>query len=141
MLPENDCGFYIKHLHDALQRDGNNALRDQGLTLVQVTVLLQLSSAPEKVLSLKELEKRLHVAQSTAAGIVVRLEQKGFVESFVSRTDKRIKLVRVTESGLDCCAAARQHMEETEAHLLSSLTEAERVIFTTLLKKVSDSME
>lgn len=72
---------------------------------------------------------------------MVRLEQKGFVESFVSQTDTRIKLIRVTESGLDCCAAARQHMEETEAHLLSSLTEAERVIFTTLLKKVSDSME
>ena len=71
MTHEKDCGFYIKHIHDVMQRDSNNVLRAKDLTLVQVTVLLQLESAPNGEMQLKELEKRLQVAQSTAAGIVL----------------------------------------------------------------------
>lgn len=39
------------------------------------------------------LEKILHVAQSTAAGIINRLEQKGLVTGFGDYSDKRIKLL------------------------------------------------
>lgn len=141
MIQENDCGFYIKHIHDALQRDSNNILRSQDLTMAQVTVLLLLDDAPNGTLTLKELEKRLHVAQSTAAGIVVRLEQKGFAEGFVSPDDKRIKLVRLTRSGKKCCADSEKHMKAAEEKLLSGLTEAEKEIFRVLLKKVSGSMQ
>ncbi|MGM9616325.1 MarR family winged helix-turn-helix transcriptional regulator [Butyricicoccus sp.] len=141
MIYENDCGFYIKHIHDVLERDSNNALRKEGLTMAQVTVLLQLNSVPEKELPLKELEKRLCVAQSTASGIIARLEQKAFVESFGSPDDKRIKMVRITPSGINCCHAAEQQMREAEENLLSSLTETEREFFHTLLKKVSSSMK
>lgn len=141
VIQENDCGFYIKHIHDALERDSNNALRDEDLTMAQVTVLLQLNSASKKELSMKELEKRLRVAQSTASGIIVRLEQKGFVESFGCPDDRRIKMVRITQAGIDCCHISEQRMREAEERLLSSLTETEREIFNTLLRKVSNSMQ
>ena len=141
MLPENDCGFYIKHIHDVLQRDSNNALRSRGLTLVQVTVLLQLEAAPEGQLPLKELERRLQVAQSTAAGIIARLEQKGLVESSVCPDDRRVKQVRITSSGLACCADSRSQMEAAEQRLLAPLDEADRSVFAALLKKVSLSMK
>lgn len=140
MLHEDDCGFYIKHINDALQRDSNNDLRSQDLTLAQITVLLELEGAPDRELPLKELEKRLQVAQSTAAGIVVRLEHKKFVEAFSSPQDKRIKIVRMTQAGLDCCGDARLHMKQTEERLLAKLTEAERATFVGLLKKVNDSL-
>lgn len=140
MLQKSDCGFYIKHINDVLQRDSNNALRSQDLTLSQIEVLLQLENAPKGELSLKDLEKRLQVAQSTAAGIIVRLEHKKFVEAFPSAEDKRIKIVRITQSGLACCASAQLHMQQTEERLLSQLTETERLLFITLLKKVSDSL-
>ncbi|MGN1001318.1 MAG: MarR family winged helix-turn-helix transcriptional regulator [Oscillospiraceae bacterium] len=141
MTHETDCGFYIKHIHDALQRDSNNALRSQGLTIAQVTVLLHLNEAPDRALPLKELEKRLHVAQSTAAGIILRLEQKGLAEGFGSPEDKRVKMVRITRAGMDCCRESELRMREAEEGLLSGLTETERTIFNALLKKVSDNMK
>lgn len=141
MRQEKDCGFYIKHINDVLQRDANNALRSQDLTLSQITVLLLLEGAPDGELSLKELERRLQVAQSTAAGIVVRLEQKDFVTSFTSSEDKRIKMVRVTERGLGCCESAKQNMQRTEERLLSKLTEAERNTLIKLLQKVNDGLK
>ena len=97
------CGMMIKQIHDCLEKDTNNTLRAQDLTMAQVGALIELRSAEEKQMPLKELERRLHVAQSTAAGIVVRLEQKGFLESFGSSDDRRIKMVRITPKGEDCC--------------------------------------
>ena len=133
------CGTMIKQLHDALERNVNNVLRTKDLTMAQVGLLLELYHSPEKQMSLKELERILHVAQSTTAGIVVRLEQKGFVESFGDPVDRRIKVVRITPTGEACCLQADKDMEETEKKLLAPLTEVERTVFLKLLDKICDN--
>ena len=140
MEEQQACGKLIKQINDELRKNANNAMRSQDMTVAQLDALLELERAPEKQRSLKELEQSLHVAQSTAAGIIVRLEQKGFVESFGDTADRRIKLVRITLAGKDCANSAKQGMLEAEAQLLSGLTETERDIFYTLLKKVRDSL-
>lgn len=142
MIDEREsCGGLIKQIHDALERNANNAMRPQGMTMAQFGALLALGWEEDGTLPLKALEQRLHVAQSTAAGIVARLEQKGFVESFGDPADRRVKLVRITEAGQDCCREAERNMERTEAELLSGLTEAERGILLVLLKKVRDTLQ
>lgn len=142
MIDEREsCGGLIKQIHDALERNANNAMRPQGMTMAQFGVLLALGWEEDGTLPLKALEQRLHVAQSTAAGIVARLEQKGFVESFGDPADRRVKLVRITEAGQGCCREAERNMERTEAELLSGLTEAERGILLVLLKKVRDTLQ
>ena len=142
MIDEREsCGGLIKQIHDALERNANNAMRPQGMTMAQFGVLLALRWEEDGTLPLKVLEQRLHVAQSTAAGIVARLEQKGFVESFGDLADRRVKLVGITAEGESCCREAHRDMEQTETALLSGLTEAERDILLVLLKKVRDGLE
>lgn len=136
-----DCGRLLKQINDELRKSANNAMRAQDMTMAQLAALVTLDRAPEKRCSLKELEQSLRVAQSTAAGIVSRLEQKGFVESFGDAADRRVKLAHITPEGEACALAARREMEAAEERLLSGLTETEREIFYTLLKKVRDSLE
>ena len=138
---QDSCGTLLKQIHDALEKQANNSLRADGLTMAQVGVLLMLDRAEHRHMPLKELEKALHVAQSTAAGIVSRLEQKGLVESFGDAEDRRVKVVRLSEAGAGCCRTADARMAEAERQLLSSLTEAERDIFILLLRKVRDSLQ
>lgn len=140
MKNQNTCAAIIKQIHDELEKNANNALRPQGLTMAQVGTLLALKDRPEGQCSLKEMEQILHVAQSTAAGLVARLEQKGLVEGFGSPEDKRVKMVRITSAGEECCSQAEQSMEAAEKKLLSGLTETERDIFYSLLVKVWDSI-
>lgn len=140
MKPPQDCGLLIKQINDELRKNGNNALRSQGMTLTQLDALAELDQAPEGQRSLKELEQILHVAQSTAAGIIARLEQKGLVEGFGDAGDRRIKRVQITPAGAECVRTALHHRAEAEERLLSSLTETERSIFFALLKKVRDSL-
>ena len=140
MDTSRDCGLLIKQINDELRKNANNALRHQDLTIAQLDALVELDRAPEQQRSLKELEQILHVAQSTVAGIIIRLEQKGFVEGFGDAEDRRVKLVRLTPVGSECVRTALHFRAEAEEKLLSSLTETERVIFYTLLKKVRDSL-
>lgn len=115
-------------------------MRAQGMTMAQWDALVELNLSPEKQLSLKELEQRLHIAQSTTAGIISRLEQKGLVEGFGDPEDRRIKLVRITTKGIEHIAFCEQSRAAADARLLSGLTEIERGIFLSLLKKVCDTL-
>ena len=130
------CGALIKKIHDEIEKQANALLRQQGLTLSQMNVLMELDAIPGHQLTLKELEGLLHVAQSTAAGIVMRLEQKGFVESFTDESDRRVKKVAITPSGLECCKKAASDVGRMETQLLAGLIDAERGQFRKLLKKV-----
>lgn len=134
------CGALIKKVHDEIEKKANALLRQQDLTLSQMNVLMELDAASDHQLTLRELEGLLHVAQSTAAGIVVRLEQKGFVESFADENDRRVKKVTITHAGLECCKNAASDVKEIETKLLSGLTEPEKVLFLDFLEKVFKSL-
>lgn len=140
MIDQNSCCSLVKQIHDELEKQANNSMRAHGITMAQCGALLILNAASEKQLPLKELERMLRVAQSTAAGIVARLEQKGLVEGFGCPDDKRIKMVRITSQGVECCQQAEQEMVRAENTLLSGLTETEQSIFLSLLKKVRDTL-
>ncbi len=139
MAEESVCALLIKQIHSELEKNANNSLRRDGLTISQITVLKELDNVDEKQMELKQLERLLHVAQSTAAGIVRRLEQKGFVEGFGNAEDKRIKMIRITPSGLECCRRAEANAIQAETGLTSVLTETERTILVSLLQKVRNS--
>ena len=139
-LKRNSCATLIKQIHNELEKNTNNMLRPQELTAAQADALMILSQSPEKQMSLKELERMLHVAQSTAAGIVNRLEQRGYIGGFSDEVDKRVKLLRITEKGESCCYSAGKNAAKAEEQLLEKLTETEREIFHSLLRKVWDTL-
>ena len=135
-----DCGGLIKQISDEMRKKANNAIRSYNITLAQLGALIELERAPDGQRSLKELEKLLHVAQSTAAGIIARLEQKGFVQGFEAMDDRRVKLVRITPDGQACVHNSLQKRNVAEEELLGGLTEAGQKQFYILLKKVRDSI-
>lgn len=134
------CGPLIKRLHDTLEKRANNALRSQELTMVQNNVLMLLAEVPGKQASLKEVERLMHVAQSTTAGIIVRLEQKGFIEGFEDPADRRIKRIRITRLGEQCCVFARASSANEEQKLLTGFSDEERATFYRLLQKAIDNV-
>ena len=136
---ENRCAMLIKQIHTELEKNANNELRKNDITLSQVSVLLELDGAEQNQMELKQLERNLHVAQSTAAGLVLRLEHKHLVESFGCEEDRRVKLVRITPRGKRCCENAKVNMQKAERDLTAALTDTEYEILMTLLQKVRDS--
>ncbi len=133
------CSVLIKQIYDEMEKRANNRLRVHDLTMAQLGALLAIDKKPEKQMSLKELERELHVAQSTAVGIIYRLEKKRFVEGFGDPSDRRIKMVRITSAGSKCCGLAESYVAKEEALLLSCLTELEQNSFMCMLQKVQST--
>ena len=140
MVQEEPYGMFIHQIHNIIEKSVNNQLRKKGLTLSQMNVLIALVSVSEKKLSFKELEKRLSLAQSTTAGLISRLEQKGLVSVLGDKDDKRIKYVEITGLGIRYCEDARLEMNGTEEKIVSNLSEIEKETFLFLLKKVNDTL-
>ncbi len=135
------CGLLLKSLHDRLEKRANNTLRGKDLTMMQVAVLMELQKAEHKQRSMKDLEHIFCLAQPTVAGIISRLEQKGFVEAFGDTSDKRIKLVHITPTGEACCQEAAGYMAEAEARLLHGFSEEEKALFHQLLARAAENMK
>ena len=139
-MDELHTALQIKIINDRLEREANNSLREKKLTSVQMHVLMILLGEDGHTLPLKEVERRLHVAQPTAAGVVVRLEQKGFLESKMSEEDRRVKLLRLTDDGKRQCMDCISHAEEAERRVREALTEKEYDRLQGLLDKIIRSM-
>lgn len=138
MEQKETYGILIHQIHNTIEKRMNNQLRKKGLTLSQMNVLIALVSVSEKKLSFKELEKRLTLAQSTTAGLISRLEQKGLVSVLGDKRDKRIKYVEITTLGIKYCEDAKLEMNDIEEKIAACLSETERKTFLSLLKKVNN---
>ncbi len=140
MENNSSCSILLKQIHDVQEKNINNTLRNLDLTFSQINVLRALVHSADKQMSLKELEKILHVAQSTTARIVTKMESKGLIDSFSDVSDKRIKYIRLTQYGEQYSSNAKQKLEEEETRLLSSLTETEKMVFVSLLQKITSNL-
>lgn len=118
-----DLGLRIKKINDLMEKRANHQMQKEDLTFSQHHVLVYLIQCPEYTAPLKELEKYFRVAQATMAGIVVRLESKGLVESSVSSKDKRVKMVKLTEEGAESCRRSYRNMKAGEEKLKARLSE------------------
>ena len=134
-------GWFIKRIDNALEREANSNLQALNLTMQQNRVLIQLAHAPEHTLSLKALEERFGAAQSTIAGLVSRLEKKGLVEPLWDPSDRRIKLVRLTEEGARLHAISRQNVVDSEERLTALLTPEEKEMLLVVLRKVYEAVK
>lgn len=140
--PEHmECGALIKRINDTMEKNANNALRMQNITFFQFKMLLVLHLSRDGVATLKELERFFDVAQSTAAGVAVRLEKKDLITSYADPQDRRVKRVAITEAGRTLCREHRQAMERGEAQLLRALTPPEQEQLRGLLMKIYGSLE
>lgn len=139
-MEKKSSALLIKNINDYMTKDSNNQLRKVDLTMAQVEVLSYLIFSEGYSRSLKEIEHHLSVAQSTAAGIVKRLETKKFVSSYVSQDDKRKKMVVLTDKGIEYSSVARANMDAAEEMLLHNLTDEEKEIFYQLLVKINQGL-
>ena len=133
-------GWYIKRINNAFAREAFHNAQSRNLTLQQNHLLFVLSDAENHTRTLKELEEIFGCAQSTLAGLVTRMEKKGLVEGYTDPRDRRIKHVRLTESGAAMRQSCHEDMLRAEARLIAGLTEEEKAVFMICLRKVYSNL-
>lgn len=131
----------IKNISEKLDKKSNNLLREYDITISQVRVLYDLMQVSNHSLTFKEVEKLSGVSQSACVGIVSRLEEKKLVRSHVDRSDRRVKIVRITKAGEELLQIASSKLEPTEEQIHKGFTAEEKNELFYLLLRLSDNLE
>lgn len=134
-LNEKTLGFYIKLIHNKLESLKNKGLSKFGLTSTQADVLIYLCLSKQEV-NQRDIEKFFELSNPTVNGILNRLETKGFIRREVLKTDKRVKLVKVTAKAKDLYEQVNESLPCLEKRLRNGITEEEMVLFCQVIGKV-----
>lgn len=115
-------------------------LKDLGISQAGwMTIAMVAKSATD--LSQKQLADLLAVEGPTIVAMVDRLVSAGLVLRVPSGTDRRVKLIRLTEAGRALYAKLKERADLVRADLLSDLDPAELLAATTLLEKLQARIE
>ena len=90
-----DVGYLIKTINDKLKARADRDLKSRGLTLAQSRVLGFLHGRDGRATQ-KEIEEFMEVSHPTVVGIVSRMEQSGYVTTWIDPQNKRNKMVQLT---------------------------------------------
>lgn len=94
---------YHLMISNALSRITNMIGEDLGLSSSEIMLILILYFEDDYTLTQKELEHISCLPQTVANELCRRIESKGFVKREKSENDKRIRVVKLTDEGINVC--------------------------------------
>ena len=139
-MPQKDIGYLIKNINDKLKVKADADLKHSNLTLAQSRVLAFLDSRGGQATQ-KEIEVYLEVSHPTVVGIISRMEKNGHLRCRVDETDKRNKIVALTEQAKALGEEMEQRISANEKMLLASLSEADIKKLKQLLLIIYNNLE
>lgn len=121
-MSQKDIGYLIKNINDKLKVKADADLKHSKLTLTQSRVLAFLDSKGGQATQ-KEIEVYLEVSHPTVVGIISRMQKNGHLRCWVDETDRRNKVVALTEQARSFGEEMEQKIVANEKMLLASLSE------------------
>ena len=120
-MEQYPIGCLLKMITDKIKIQADANLAQHDLTLTQSRVLGYLARNGGTATQ-KEIEGVLQVSHPTVAGVIGRMEQKGFVSCRPDPSDKRSKIVCQTERAAAIAQDMHATIQATEQQMLRSLT-------------------
>lgn len=132
----HDTGYLLYRLGLRSGQLFNATLQKSGLRLRHYALMRYLSTV-EGALQ-RELSARLGYDPSAIVGLVDDLERLGLAERRPAPSDRRSRLVALTEQGRDFLSTTESASLRVRDELLGALDESERDTLHTLLLRITD---
>lgn len=132
------AGYLAQRLARLFAHGLHRRILPLGLAPAQFGVLLELWQ--QDGLTQKELALRLGVEQATMANTLARMERDGLVQRQAHPSDGRSQSVRLTDKGRAVREPATAAAQAQNDHALADLDAAERELFLSLMRRVSERM-
>ena len=127
-------GFLLRRCQQETGWVFEESCAELGLTQRQYDFLFALSEADER--DQDQLARLLGLDRSNTGHVIKILLRKGYIERRVKPSDKRKRLIRLTENGRDIFQAAKPAAMAARDYLLDLLDKDEQEIFMRLLRKI-----
>jgi DNA-binding MarR family transcriptional regulator len=128
-------GYLIRRAHQTSMAIFAEELGSYEVTALQFAILQALVDQPgaDQI----TVAQRVALDAATSGSVIMRLEERGWLRREPSPTDKRRKLLWLTPEGEKVAMDMKKPAKKVQQRLLESLSEAERVQFVALLKRIS----
>lgn len=132
-------GFFRRYilLHRALISKLNELLGAYGLSYSQWTVLYYVKNNGSS--TLVDIANYYNVKKPVITRTVQSLEEKLIVQQ-IPGTDKREKLIQLTELGDDIYKVCRHLIDELEANVMEGISDKEKKVVSEILPKIRDNL-
>lgn len=127
-------GHHIRRLHQAAVALFMQETEALGLTPVQYAALQAVANAPG--VDQRTLARHIGLDTSTTGGVVDRLEARGVLVRSASASDRRVRLLNLTDEGHALLRQAVPAMLRTQQRILAPLAAPERAQFLQLLREL-----
>jgi DNA-binding MarR family transcriptional regulator len=128
-------------LGNAITNRRNRKLRERGLTSPQGDAIrCILKGSREGEVTAGDVMEELKRSQSTVAGILARLEEKGLILRCPHSSDARKSVLLPSPQGRELEGYLKESGRHTEELLLAGMTPEEQREFNRLLQKALDNM-
>lgn len=134
-------GYLIKSINDKVKIHADADLKSHNLTLAQSRVLVYLQDRADGKATQKEIEVYLSVSHPTVVGLVSRMENNGFLTSWLDADDRRNKIVQLTQSAKAIGKNMDSVIRGMEEKMLLSLSENQVSQLTEMLEIIYKNLE
>ena len=137
-------GSEIKAISNLIKREIGNY--DSGKYIEEATgnnmfIIGYLAQHKDEDVFQKDLEELFSVRRSTMSGIILRMEQKGFLIRENVEHDARLKKLVLTEKGWQIHEMMECIVTDTEKKLMAGFSDEEKDMLLLLLKKLRQNLE
>lgn len=123
-----------------MRRSFETRLGDYGLSSVQAIVLTYLHDHPGESFAQSEIADR-NLLRKAAVGIAIdHLEGRGIATRSDDTSDRRVKLVRLTDKGIALGREVNRMMDQVNAGIRGAIEPAELRRFAETLLKIQDNL-
>ena len=129
-------GFLVKQINNIYEKDFNRMLKSIGITSSQCAVLDYLFHSSKEEITQRDIERHLSLKNPTVTGLLKRLDEKGFILSVPSTTDKRCKNIYLTEKAYDIQKKMEASSKKSDRQLTMGMTQKEVQALKKALEKV-----
>jgi DNA-binding MarR family transcriptional regulator len=137
---EHECLLNVIFTGTLIDKISGRYFAGSGITDAQFNVLMQLKYTQEQGLAQVELAKRLVVNKANITGVIDRLEKAGLVRREQHGTDRRIKVIHITDKGMDLIGTVEAGYFEAIGKIMSGFTEWEMEGLTGALQKMREGI-
>ena len=135
---EPSLAYLLSDSGRLLRRTFDERVRSLGLTAVQARLLLILFKFPDNNQAFYA--ERIEVEPITLTRLVDRMEEAGWIERVPDPTDRRARLLHLTDKSREIVEPLRAKVGGMVEDMAQGLTLAERETLATLLERVSANL-
>lgn len=135
---DRSVAFQLKLLANLIHREACKPMDSpawEGITGVQGWVLAYLYESRDRAVYQRDVERHFSIRRSTAARMLKRMEQNGWIIRRPVAQDGRLKQLCLTDQALEMRQCMRQRIEQVDRKLEAALTIQEREELFRLLEK------